>query len=261
MRIALSVVSHSQGEQVARLLRSLESIRPDSDISVVVTLNLPETLRFDPAGFTFPVTALQNAPPAGFGANHNKAFRAGPSDYFCVCNPDIRFDSDPFPSLAEALAEPEVGLAAPAVVDSNGSIQDNIRRQITLWRLLRRSLPGARGLEYRHGEADRLRPDWVAGLFMFFSAEVFADLQGFDERFFMYCEDADICARLRRSAGEIVYLPEVHVIHDAQRASHRDLHHLYWHARSLSRLLWRPAMTKNRKAAERACQPERRGAV
>ena len=66
-------------------------------------------------------------------------------------------------------------------------------------------------------------------MFMLFRSEAFAAVGGFDERYFLYYEDADICRRLQGAGRPVVYVPAAEVVHDARRASRRDprlaLHH------------------------------------
>jgi hypothetical protein len=59
---------------------------------------------------------------------------------------------------------------------------------------------------------------------------------GFDEGFFMYCEDFDICARLRLAGWPLAFMPQVQVVHAAQQLSHRSLRHFRWHISSLARM-------------------------
>jgi GT2 family glycosyltransferase len=68
---------------------------------------------------------------------------------------------------------------------------------------------------------------------MLFRSEAFADVGGFDERFFLYYEDVDICARLWNAGWKVVLQPSVSVVHDARRSSHRDLRYASLHARSM----------------------------
>ena len=84
-------------------------------------------------------------------------------------------------------------------------------------------------------------------MFLLFESAAYLDLGGFDERYFMYCEDYDICARLRLSGRAYSVLMECEVVHDAQRASRRSRQHLRWHLQSLmrvwlSRPFWRVAL-------------------
>jgi GT2 family glycosyltransferase len=72
---------------------------------------------------------------------------------------------------------------------------------------------------------------------MLFRREDFAQVGGFDERYYLYYEDVDICRRLRARRRDIRLVPQASVTHDAQRASRRDVTHMLWHARSMLRFL------------------------
>jgi len=80
-----------------------------------------------------------------------------------------------------------------------------------------------------------LEPDWVGGMFMLFRSDLYKTLGGFDEGYFLYYEDIHLCARLRVAGMRVVLEPKAEIIHDAQRASHRDLRHAWWHATSILR--------------------------
>jgi GT2 family glycosyltransferase len=84
---------------------------------------------------------------------------------------------------------------------------------------------------------ERSNPDWLAGMFMLFTKAGYQALGGFDENFFLYYEDVDICARIWKSGKKLRYCPDVSVIHDARRASHKNLRFFKWHFTSLIRFL------------------------
>jgi len=90
------------------------------------------------------------------------------------------------------------------------------------------------GFDYRIEQA-ALSPDWVAGMFMLFRSPVFDELQGFDERYFLYYEDVDLCRRLRNRGYEVRLVPSISAVHDARRESHQSLRHLRWHLASILR--------------------------
>src|SRR5690606_35775888 len=81
------------------------------------------------------------------------------------------------------------------------------------------------------------RVDWIAGMCMMFDRHSFARVDGFDERYHMYCEDVDICLRLQQRALHVRWVDQTQVIHDAQRQSHRDRQYLRWHLKSIFRLM------------------------
>ncbi|MEO8159499.1 MAG: glycosyltransferase, partial [Betaproteobacteria bacterium] len=180
---------------------------------------------------------IRNASPTGFGANHNAAFTECANAYFCVLNPDVRLDGNPFPALVAELAAANVGVAAPKIMSPTGAIEDSARRFPTSGFLVRKLFGQTSGLDYEIGQAT-ISPDWVAGMFMLFRAPVFAELHGFDERYFLYYEDVDLCRRLRKHGYDVRLVPSVRVVHDARRDSHRSLRHLRWHLASLLRFLF-----------------------
>lgn len=72
---------------------------------------------------------------------------------------------------------------------------------------------------------------------MLFQAEDYKRVKGFDEGFFLYYEDVDICARLWKAGCRVLACPKAQVVHDARRASHRNLRYMRWHVSSVVRYL------------------------
>jgi GT2 family glycosyltransferase len=85
----------------------------------------------------------------------------------------------------------------------------------------------------------------LAGMFMLFRSEVFRRLGGFDERYFMYYEDADLCARLRRLGHDVRRVPSSRVVHHARRTRHWIPRYLLWQLASMLRFLWSRAVGRN----------------
>lgn len=234
--LTVSIVSHGQAALAAHVMRDLEHCAA-VPLEVILTLNVPERLPFEPRDFGYPVHIIRNAAPRGFGANHNAAFRAARGEYFCVMNPDIRLGADPFPGLLRELAKREVGVAAPAVKSPAGTLEDSARRFPTVWTLAKKAF--SRGVQVDYPAADgTFDPEWLAGMCLVFRAATFRELGGFDEGFFLYYEDVDLCMRLRAAGYTARWLPEVAVVHDARRESRRNLRYLAWHVRSVVRYLF-----------------------
>ena len=234
-RITVSVVSHGQLPLILPLLAQLDRFSAGAIAKVVLTLNIPEP---DEALATlplrFPLERIDNAQAQGFGANHNQAFRRCMSDWFLVLNPDMRFDADVLaPLMAQARAD--AGLLTPRILEPGKARPEQHRAIITPLEIVRRKRPG-----YPIPAV----PAWVPGLFMLFRSRAFQDVGGFDERFFMYGEDFDICARTRLAGWSLQVGEDLLARHEAQRASRRSAKHLYWHVTSLlkvwsSGVFWR----------------------
>ena len=235
--MTLSVISHGHTEEIETLLEDIARCRIKSLAQIVITLNLSEDRPRVPRGIGVPIHWCGNPYPRGFGSNHNAAFRYCNTEYFAVVNPDIRFESDPFGPLLEHLGK-DYGLAAPRVLDIDGRIADAARGLITPWEILSRRLRPSAPLRY---------PAWMAGMFLVFRAEAYRGVGGFDERFHLYCEDFDICARVRLLGWPITLCDHARVIHDARRASHDSPQHMFWHVCSLLRMWTTRAWWKYRK--------------
>lgn len=231
--VTVSLVSHGHGRMVADVLNDLAAL---SEVAhVVLTLNVPEALPDATDEIRRKMTVIENPAPKGFAANHNAAFRHCGTPFFCVLNPDIRIRENPFPALLAAFCDKRAGLAVPVVVNSSGTIEDSIRHFPSPLGILSKVLGISRG-GYPVAPGDpSFAADWAAGMFMLFRKDVYQLLEGFDEGFFLYYEDVDICARAWKQGFSVNVCPSVTVLHDARRESHRNLRFMRWHISSMLR--------------------------
>ncbi len=223
--ITVSVVSHGQNALVNTLLQDLGA--HCGAIQLLITENIPDRTPLSRPG-------VANGQPKGFGANHNAAFQRCDTAYFCVCNPDIRLVSDPFGALVQALQQDGAAVVGPLVRHPSGKLEDSARRFPTAASLARKLLARESGPDY---PTDRgaIDVDWVAGMFMVFNAAAFRGIGGFDERYFLYYEDVDLCRRLHAARRRVLYEPRSEVVHDARRGSRRNPRLALRHALSMGR--------------------------
>ena len=235
--VTLSVVSHGQNALVNELLGDVQRVCAVR-IALVLTQNIPDPVPFAVENLKCPMEIIVNQEPRGFGANHNAAFKHCRTPYFCVVNPDIRLPADPFSSLIANFDDEAVAVAGPLVRSPDGRIEDSARRFPTAASLLKKLFVEERKPDYPT-EKGPLKVDWLAGMFMLFRGDAYRSAGGFDEAYFLYYEDVDLCHRLGASGKSAVYEPRAEVIHDARRASRREpglaLHHLRSALRFLSR--------------------------
>ncbi len=237
--ISISVVSHGQGDLVGRVLADLAGFVDATRFEVILTKNIPERLPFSVEDLPYPVKIVENVVPKGFGANHNAAFRLAAGRWFCVTNPDIRLNDNPFQALLECLDNPGAGVAAPLALGVQDEIEDSARRFPSPLKILCKAIGGCKGSDYAITESP-IYPDWVGGMFMLFPCSVYEKAGGFDERYFLYYEDVDLCARLRLMGHEVILCPRAKVVHQARRSSHRNLRYLRWHLGSMMRFFLSP---------------------
>lgn len=245
--LSISVVSHGQIDLITSLMQDIQNECRGIQLELILTLNLAESLAFELTDFTFPIRLIKNLKPKGFGANHNQAFKQSKGDYFCVINPDIRFSSNPFPELLKSFEKPHTGVVAPLVLGVSGEPEDSFRRFPTPWSILKKVMGYHPFFEYAI-ESKELEPEWVGGMFMLFQKKVFELMHGFDERYFLYYEDVDLCARLQLAGYRVVLNASSQVVHHARRTSHRNVKYLRWHLSSMLRFFLSPGyqQLKNR---------------
>jgi GT2 family glycosyltransferase len=150
-------------------------------------------------------------------------------------NPDIRLACNPFPSLVEALHRNEAGVAAPLVWNPQSELEDSFRRFPTPLSILYKALGKTPNNSMPSIEEKYICPDWVGGMFMLFPSAVFREIRGFDEHYFLYYEDVDLCARLHLSGLQVVVCTAANVVHAARRSSHGNTRYLRWHLKSMFR--------------------------
>lgn len=226
--ITLSIVSHRHGDMVKNLIEVLHDFPEVSQI--LVTKNIDESTDF--SGYE-KVAEIINDRPKGFSANHNCAFVRCISEYFCVMNPDIILRDNPFPTLIHSLDQPTYAMVAPMVLNLQGEVEDSARKFPTIASVARRKWGGDDKEYYFNRESHPFSPDWIGGMFMLFKSNCYREIGGFDERFYLYCEDIDICRKVKLRGRQILLNPHVWVMHDARRYSRMKLKYFLLHLSSL----------------------------
>lgn len=238
INFSLSIVSHGHKSFIAPLLEDLAALGR-LDFEVILTLNIPERLEIGEDNFPFPITVIRNAFPKRFSENHNAAFNVSQGHFFVVLNPDISLDADPFDELLALLRQNPNSLCAPLIVNKRGIPEDSARRFPTplflVKKLFAKILKVNLSNDFLPAENGLAMPDWVAGMFVVVPRVVYEKLRGLDERYRMYYEDVDFCARARLAGCNVLLDGHVKVVHEAQRDSHRKVRYLVWHLASAMR--------------------------
>lgn len=213
--VHLDIVNNHPGDEVFAVMKEWLAATPlDAGLSVG-TMDAPGNI--------------------GYGAANNLSiWQSDDSTYHLVLNPDVLLTPGALGKATDYLeAHPEVGLLVPKVLGFDGVVHHLCKRNSTLLDMfLRGFAPGfvqrlfaARMQRYLMLDCDYeqiIRPvQYPSGCFMFFRAALLRGIGGFDERFFMYLEDADIGRRVLQRA-DVVYVPEVVIYHKWTRGTHND---------------------------------------
>ena len=220
IEISLSIVSHGQGSLVRQLLLDIVELNLKK-AEIILTLNIPECEQFIEAGRNLNLIILRNEVPQGYGANNNAAFSHSCGGVFCVLNPDLRLYCLDLKLLMNTLRCPSVGVFAPVVLCPDGAVQDSARKTPTITTMLNRFFFRSSALEYETGY-EPIEADWVSGCFMMFKRTSFITANGFDETFFMYFEDNDLCDRVIKKGKLVMEIPSAKIIHLENSSSNKN---------------------------------------
>ncbi|MGD8405285.1 MAG: glycosyltransferase [Anaerolineales bacterium] len=244
--ITLSVVSHGDAEKVYSLLESVGNFEQTELIQVIATDNLGHEIGKIEETPWSSIDIIQNEKILSFARNHNRAFKLARGKYFCVLNPDVLFEQKVFPPLINLLEREHADIVAPLVVDAKAMPQDSFRNFPTPIEIIRRRLPGYRFSPPLGGANGLVQPDWISGLFMLMRSETYRELNGFDEKFHLYFEDVDFCARARLAGLKLLVDTNQRIQHNAHHASRKELMYLFWHTRSAMQFFISPVYKKIR---------------
>jgi N-acetylglucosaminyl-diphospho-decaprenol L-rhamnosyltransferase len=170
---------------------------------------------------------LANPDNRGFAAASNQGWRAGRAPLVLFLNPDAEVTAGAVGVLADVLdARSDAAIVGPRTLSEDGSVQVSTGEDLTIAseRRQRRLVRGVRARDPRRlSEADERHsrphePDWVSGACLLARRSALEALGGFDEGFFLYEEDADLCRRARAAGWRVLFTPEAVVRHRLGRS-------------------------------------------
>ncbi|WP_135455707.1 glycosyltransferase family 2 protein [Vibrio echinoideorum] len=230
MALFISVVNHSHDDIICAnpTLKKLAK-----EHSIVLKSNTIATYKLKQYCQSSGITLIQGDNKKGFGANNNEVFNylinkkeMKNKDYFLILNPDIEVNNSTINSLISKVAIERKPISTINLfTDREMTKFDNsIRHFPSLLNPIKSILNIKRDDQYDKSQIfSPVNIDWAAGSFLLFKCEVFKKLQGFDEKYFMYFEDVDICKRAKNEGDLVTYYPELKGVHLAQHSNRKLL--------------------------------------
>jgi GT2 family glycosyltransferase len=229
--LTVQIVNWNAREPLRAALRSILSHPPRFPYEIVVLDNASSDGSVQMLEKEFPeVRLLVSEQNLGFSRGHNLAARAARGKYLFILNPD----TEVIPPALELLVDyaeqhPEVAIIGPKILNPDGSLQYSCRRFPNPTAALFRNTPLGKLFPNNPYTRDYLMTDWdhnsirevdwVSGAALFIRRVVYEQLGGFDERFFMYCEDTDLCYRAWQAGYRVIYYPEPKIVHAIGRST------------------------------------------
>lgn len=216
-QLTVSIVNYNAGEYLQGVLQSLELVSDEAEMEVVVVDNASTDDSIKQAQIKFPkVKYILNKENLGFGKAHNLVLKSAKSKYLLVLNPDMVVKPGVLKTCLKYFEDNEkVGALTPKIVFGDGRVDMTAHRGFpTPWASLRYFL-GDDSL-YHLTKQDLTKPhpvDAITGAFLLTSKAVLDKVGYFDEDYFMFAEDIDLCYRIKQAGFKIIYLPDIQVIH------------------------------------------------
>lgn len=229
--LSITICSWNTIDDLRACLQSLRSAKDEGDFEVVVVDNASEDGSADMVEAEFPeFRLLRQHVNLGFTGGHNLAIRDRRGRDVALLNSDTIVHEGAIRSLMKFMSEhPDAGIVGPKLLNPDGSLQFSCRRfpnpVAAAFRntLLGKIFPNNRFTrEYLMTDWEHVDPrevDWVSGAAMFIRADVIEKIGALDPKFFMYCEDVDLCKRTWAANWKVMYLPEAVITHAIGKSS------------------------------------------
>lgn len=233
MDIDIIYVNYNSTVELGQSIRSIPALKKEKytlHVTVVdnASADSPISLTASFPGIKF----IFNRNNIGFGAAINQALCCTRSPYVILLNPDSLFSDGFFDDSIDFLEKnPDVGIMGPMILDEDGSLQGSARafptpmttffgRNSLLTRLFpKNSISRGNVLTWRNKENEPMEVDWVSGACMVVRRAAMEEIGGFDERFFLYWEDTDLCCRMKKAGWRVVYYPKPKIVHFVGKSS------------------------------------------
>ena len=226
MDLSCIIVNYQQSESLKGCLNSIYQTIQEIDFEVIIIDNSEEDLGLQSLKENYPkVQIVYNPTNVGFSKANNQAAKIARGKFLFILNPDTILKEQAINSMFRHIrSNMEIGALGPKVLNPDGSLQYSCRRYPTLWTglfnrysIFSRLFPQNRFtrrylmLDFEHNETSPV--DWLSGCCLMIPKSVFEAVNGFDENYFLFNEDIDLCRMLNQSGKKVIYFPEAKVIH------------------------------------------------
>lgn len=222
MKLTVSIVNYNAGEYLLKCLESLAKLENEADLKVYVIDNLSTDnsitkAQTKAASWRIKVHYILNQENVGFGRANNQVLRNLKTEYVLILNPDTEIGSGVIKTMLNFMEDnPSAGASTCEIVLPDGQVDLTAHRGFPtpkaafLYFVLKNdSLYHLSKLDLRNIH----EVDAISGSFMLIRKSVLDQVGVFDEDYFMYAEDIDLCFRIKQAGYKIMYVPAVTIIH------------------------------------------------
>ena len=232
MDLSCIIVNYKNSEPLKESLASIYQTVQGIDFEVIIVDNSENDLGLQPLKELYPKAQfISNSSNVGFSKANNQAAKIAQGNILIFLNPDTILSEQAIYSMYKYYcSHKETGVLGPKVVNPEGSLQYSCRRYPTLWTglfnrysILSQLFPENRYTrqylmrDFDHNEIRQV--DWLSGCCLMVSKNTFENSHGFDENYFLFNEDVDLCRTIKQAGKEVTYFPEATIIHQVSTSN------------------------------------------
>ncbi len=209
------VISFEKPQMVSEALAAVFASEAGFDFEVIVVDNAAREAADGLAPFRERIRILRNEKNLGFTRANNRGAASARGEYLLFLNSDTRVSADTFSSLVAFLdSRPHAGAVGPLVLNGDGSFQLSFGRPFSLFsELWQKAFASPRALRQDPQGLQTREVGWVSGCCLLTRRESFPGGQVFDEGIFLYFDDSELCARLRKMGNKVYFFPGTWIVH------------------------------------------------
>ena len=222
--LGVVVVNYNAGDFLLRCMQSLHAATGDISVEIVIVDNASRDGSAEAAAAAHDdVELIRNTENRGFAEAANQGIAATSAPFVLLLNPDAEIIGGTLASFVKVAHErPRAGAIGALVRNPDGSIQPSARRVPRLGEALGHAFLGPLFPSNRFtrsytiagwDRASEREVEWVSGSAMLLRRAALEEVGAFDQGYFMYVEDVDLCTRLRRGGWQVLFSPELEVVH------------------------------------------------
>jgi len=216
-RLSVILVYHNDRVNLTPCLEAVFSTAPNIPLEVILADNASTDGGPDEAAADFPsIRILRNPDNPGFGAANNRAVRQASGEFLLFLNTDTILQPEAVTRLLSALeSDAEAAAAGPLLFPGEGKAQVSFGDRVDFFGQFFQKLflnPFYKRALLRNPRPQR--PGWLSAACLLCRRSAFEKAGGFDERFFLYFEDIDLCLRMRAAGAHLVFAPAARVFHE-----------------------------------------------
>lgn len=225
MKITIIILTYNSSRYIEKLLESIttryEKVIQKMELEVLVADNASTDNTVNLAEKFKNVKVVENGDNFGFAKGNNLAAKKALGDILVFINPDAKFTDGDIFDMTEVLKDHKVGVVGGNILNYNGGRELSCGKFYNLLNTLLLSIGLEEAVGVRFAPKKEQEVDFVSGAFLAIRRELFEKLNGFDEHYFMYIEDSDLCFRVKKAGFSVVFSPKATIQHVGQGSSNR----------------------------------------